>query len=62
MAGSGGQHWEDGIFRVFSNFIFILRPGVTQFKGTLPLNMFIIKTGRIGHINSLNIGGLKKLF
>ena len=27
-------------------------------KGTLPQNMSILKTGHIGHINSLNIGGL----
>ena len=33
-----------------------------QLKGTLPQNMFILKTGRIGHINSLNIGGLKEIF
>ena len=29
-------------------------------KGTLPQNIFVLKTGHIGHINSFNIGGLNK--
>ena len=32
------------------------------FKGILPQNIFILKTGLIGHLNSLNIGGSNKLF
>ena len=32
------------------------------FKGTLSQNTFILKTGHIGNIKSLNIGGLSKLF
>ena len=31
-------------------------------KGTLPWNIFILKSGHKGHINSLNIGGLNKFF
>ena len=31
-------------------------------KGTLPQNIFILKSGHIGHINSLNIGCLNKFF
>ena len=33
-----------------------------MFKGTLPENIFILKKGHIGHINSQDIGGLKKTF
>ena len=32
------------------------------FKGTLPQNIFILISGHKGQINSLNIGGLNKLF
>ena len=32
------------------------------FKGTLPQNIFMIKTGHIGYINFFNIGGLNKFF
>ena len=32
-----------------------------MFKGTLPQNIFILKSCHIGHKNSLNIGVLKKL-
>ena len=34
----------------------------TRVKGTLPQNIFIIKSCHIGHINSLNIGFSKKSF
>ena len=31
-------------------------------KGTLPLNNFILKSGHIGYIDPLDIGGLNKFF
>ena len=37
-------------------------PFSDDLKGTLPQNIFIIKSGHIDHINFLKIGGLNKLF
>ena len=31
-------------------------------KGTLPRNIFILKSCHVGHIKSLNLGVLKKIF
>ena len=35
---------------------------IIDIKGTPPQNIFILKSGNIGHINSLSIGGLNKFF
>ena len=34
----------------------------SPFEGTLSQNIFILKTGHLGNINSLNICGLNKFF
>ena len=39
-----------------------LSPAKITLKGTLPQNIFLIKSGHIGHINSLNIGGFNKFY
>ena len=46
----------------FAIFETIIKLSISfEFKGNLPQNIFILKSGQIVHINSLNIGGLHKL-